>query len=417
MAAEIHGVGERPLADEVLPVRVTGLPADTDVTVVARLSGYRGADWRSEATYRSDAGGVVDLAATGDPMALWWDMTPVAGTVGQSDDATAAALPSALDVLVGGATVASVGFARAFAAPGVRRIDLTEDGLAGALFLPPDEGPHPAVVTLAGSGGGILASEAALLASRGFAALALAYFNFPGRPAQLAGQPLEYFGAALDWLARQPAVRPGALAVKGNSRGGELALLIGAHFPQVGAVVSVAGSGIVWGAIESQNADGPAWTLAGQPVPYVNLTLAEIKSGISFTGGAIEYTPAYRTAMATKDLTAARIPVERIRGGVLLCSGTADAVWPSTELSEAAADRLAASDFGFPYEHRIFDGAGHLIGSLPYLPTPASVRHRVVPVDVAFGGTRAANAAASAEVWRRGNAYMADQLAAAALSR
>jgi dienelactone hydrolase len=415
MTVQIHGVGERPLADEILPVRVTGLPADTPVTVVARLSGYRGADWRSEATYASDADGVVDLAAAGDPMSLWWDMTPVAGTVGQSDDPTAAALPAALDVLVGGETVAGVEFSRAFAAPGVRRIDLSDDGLSGALFLPPGDGPHPGVVTLAGSGGGILASEAALLASRGFAALALAYFNFPGRPAQLAGQPLEYFGAALDWLARQPAVSPGALAVKGNSRGGELALLVGAHFPQVGAVVSVAGSGIAWGAIESQNADGPAWTVAGQPVPYVNLTLAEIKSGISFTGGAIEYTPAYRKAMATKDLAAARIPVERIRGGVLLCSGTADAVWPSTELSELAAERLGTG--GYPYEHRIFEGAGHLIGSLPYLPTPASVRHRVVPVDVAFGGTRAANAAASAEVWRRSNAFLAEQLGADALSR
>ena len=38
----------------------------------------------------------------------------------------------------------------------------------------------------------------------------------------LIDQPLEYFGQALDWLGAQPQVRAEAIAVKGNSRGGEL---------------------------------------------------------------------------------------------------------------------------------------------------------------------------------------------------
>jgi hypothetical protein len=45
------------------------------------------------------------------------------------------------------------------------------------LFRPLPPGPRPTVIVLSGSLGGMLEGSAAVLASQGFAALALAYFG------------------------------------------------------------------------------------------------------------------------------------------------------------------------------------------------------------------------------------------------
>ncbi len=74
--------------------------------------------------------------------------------------------------------------------------------------------------------------------------------------------PLEYLATALDYLATQPEVRGDRLGVVGHSRGAELALLTGATFPRVGAVVALAPSAFVWGGLGDATG-GPepaAWT-------------------------------------------------------------------------------------------------------------------------------------------------------------
>src|SRR6185437_10343267 len=91
-------------------------------------------------------------------------------------------------------------------APGVRQVEVRERGLVGTLFLPPGEGPHPGVIVLGGSSGGARDPLAALLASHGYAALALVYFGAEGLPPKLASIPLEYFETALDWMAAHDAV-------------------------------------------------------------------------------------------------------------------------------------------------------------------------------------------------------------------
>ena len=114
------------------------------------------------------------------------------------------------------------------------RQDVREHGLVGTLYLPPGAAPgsHPAVLILNGSGGGINEPRAALYASRGYAAFALAYFKAPGLSDYISNTPLEYFQSGLRWLRDKVRPKHDFVAVSGQSRGGELVLLLGATFPR-----------------------------------------------------------------------------------------------------------------------------------------------------------------------------------------
>src|SRR5438128_7337617 len=61
--------------------------------------------------------------------------------------------------------------------------------------------------TLSGSSGGLPQELAALLASHGYAALALAYFSYEHLPAELVAIPLEYFETGMRWLHAQQGVQ------------------------------------------------------------------------------------------------------------------------------------------------------------------------------------------------------------------
>ena len=114
---------------------------------------------------------------------------------------------------------------------------------------------------------GISMSEAALLASHGIPALAIAYFDEPGLPCRLQRIPLEHFVKALRWLASQPQVAPGRVWILNGSRGTEAELLIAADWPDiVHGVVAEAPAfdvkGAYPGTCPTTGANGlaPAWT-------------------------------------------------------------------------------------------------------------------------------------------------------------
>jgi dienelactone hydrolase len=410
----VNGLPARALADEPFTLVLAGLAPRGDVTIEVRLDNWLGGTWRGAFSAHADAAGVLDLAAvafTGfaepDPAALLWAAEPDA-----EPDATAAGAEDVHGVLTaaqGGRTVARHEFTRVFRDQGVTCTELVGP-LAGALYLPGGPGPHPAVMTVSGSGGGIGRAEAAMLASRGFACLALAYFNYPGRPPELADQPLEYFGQALDWLAGRPQVRAGAIAVKGNSRGGELSLLLGSTFEAVRAVVAVVPSGYVWGAARVGWSDGAAWTWRGRALPRVPVkedTEADANRDVA-ADGAIKLTPGFRAALARAtpgELAQAEIPVERTNGPILILCGEADDMWPAVELTDVVLRRTAQAGFPHAVRRLAFPDAGHSI-SLPYLPVRTSGVH---PLGgrYAYGGTRAGTAAARVAVWRQTLEFLA----------
>jgi dienelactone hydrolase len=418
MTVTVDGLPARALADEPFTVVLSGLTPRSDVTIEVQLDNCLGGAWRGTFSANADAAGVLDLAATPlngfaepDPTALLWAAEPA----GVPDPAKANAEDAhgTLTVSDGGQALAVHQFSRVFQDRGVTCTELAGP-VVGALYLPAGPGPHPAVMTVSGSGGGIGREEAALLASRGFACLALAYFNYPGRPPELVDQPLEYFGQALEWLAAQPQVRPETIAVKGNSRGGELSLLLGATFKAARAVVAVVPSGYIWGAARADWSDGAAWTWQGTALPRVPGSQEdEADRDRDVTAdGAIRLTPGFRAALAEatpEELAEAEIPVERTNGPILMVCGEADDMWPAVELTDVVLRRTAEARFPHPVRRLAYPDAGHLI-TLPYLPVRTSGIHPLGG-NFAYGGTRAGTAAARAAAWREMLAFLTTSLA------
>ena len=297
---------------------------------------------------------------------------------------------------------------------GLIRQPVEEEGLVGTLLRPSSSAPCPVVVALGGAGGGLSEGGAKTLASEGFAALALAYFGIEGLPQELVEVPLEYFAEAIAWLKRHPKVDAERVAVVGNSKGGELALLLGATYPRdVGAVVGYAPSAVVWQGIPFDREvyyGGPRspWSLRGRAVPFVPWARPGVAEMVRITSSLLEDRPIGTRAFyerALRDETAvaaARIPVEKIEGPVLLISGTDDRLWPSTRLSEMAVGRLEANDRPFPHEHLRYEGAGHMIAPPGYKPA-ASWTNRFE-----LGGSPEADGFANADSWPKVTAFLAD---------
>lgn len=296
------------------------------------------------------------------------------------------------------------------------RRPVEEEGVVGTLFYPSTPGPHPAVIALGGVGGGLREGGAETLASEGFAALALAYFGVDPLPRELVEIPLEYFEGAIEWLKSQPEVDADRIAVVGNSKGGELALLLGATYPEdIKAVVGYAPSSVVWQGISFDREayyGGPRspWSLRGEPLPFVKFARPRTSEMVRLVGyyfgrqpivGRIFYERALDEGPA---ISAATIPVEKIGGPLLVISGTEDQMWPSTRLSEMAIERLEAHDHPFPREHLRYEGAGHMI-TLPRSEPPTSWARRYE-----VGGSQEANEFANADSWTKVLGFLEEHL-------
>lgn len=401
------------LVDEMLQIRVLGLRAGERLNLKL-WSCVSDVVWRSEAVFLADSSGVVDLSTqapvsgsyTGvDSMGLFWSRAPVSselakGYDGKSTDPLTATLTAETN---DGAQLVSQAIRRVYMDERVVSRDVRERGLVGKMFEPNRPGPHSAALVVGGSGGGLASSQeaAALLASRGYAALALAYFGAEGLPPTLDRIPLEYFGTALEWLKAQSGIAADQVAAIGVSRGGELALLLGATFPEIRAVVAYVPSCILWPAYpESGNG---AWTFRGQELPYARtLTYKQWDEALA-TGNAREgsfdwyFIPLKDAAYANR----ASIRVENINGPVLMISGVDDKVWPSTGLTEFAVERLKRLGFHYPVTHLAYADAGHSIAWPNGPTTMLKSKHPVSGEEMDMGGTPEGTARARQDSWPR----------------
>ncbi|WP_408957667.1 acyl-CoA thioester hydrolase/BAAT C-terminal domain-containing protein [Natrinema sp. 74] len=391
------------VVDEPVDITITNVPAKT-VDICVSLTDRSDREWESRATYHvSDdtlelaSASAMEGEATSEVTDLVQRATPKEGS---SPYEPGRDVCDELTVHVerDGATLGSTTIERTFGSQGVTSEAVTSESFVGSVYEPPGSDPAPAVVVFHGSDGRPADGTAQLLASHGFVALAVQYFDWQGHhdrlPAELVEVPLESVENAVEWVHDRNRVR-GPVGLMGTSKGGELALLVGIRLESVGPVVSVNGSGVVWAGISQREfPPGPSWTADGEPVSYVPYT---DDHSVWDVQPPMEMKPGYSQSLEDADeetVAEATIAVESIAGPVLLVSGGADRMWDSVRLHKVAVDRL--DRYGCEYEHLVYPDAGHAI-TAPYLPTANRERTQ----QFVMGGSATGYAEADSDHWRR----------------
>ncbi|XP_040192698.1 acyl-coenzyme A amino acid N-acyltransferase 1-like [Rana temporaria] len=380
---------ESALADESVKIKAWGLPPHQIVTIRAWLKDERGEMFYSRAFYRSDDEGKVDLqqspATGGDyhgvhPMGLFWSLKPVTpyfrlmkrDVMGSPFEIHLELYGQLeLDAMPECSPNATACLRRWFVAPGVQRLQVREGRLRGALFIPPGEGPFQGVIDIFGGFGGLIEYRCSLLASRGFATLALAYFAYEDLPKTLDYLDLKYFEEAVQFLSSHPKVCGSGVGVIGFSKGAEMALAMASYIPHIAATVFINGT----------------VAISGSTVRYGDLILP----GIPYQRERTLITPSEACIVSPLlgDLSkpenqASVLPVEKAKGPILFLVGENDKSCESlyfARLSLARAKKWGKMDVYI----ESYPGAGHLLEP-PCSPFSLVSRVSSSPSLIMWGG-------------------------------
>ncbi|XP_069886731.1 acyl-coenzyme A thioesterase 1-like isoform X1 [Dipodomys merriami] len=390
--------------DEPVRIAVHGLAPEQPVALRASLRDEKGALFRAHARYRADARGQLDLQrapALGgsfaglEPMGLVWALQPDRPFWRLLKRDVQTPLLLELEVLdgrepagpgepEGGRVLARAVHERHFMAAGVRRVPVREGRVRATLFLPPEPGPYPGIVDLFGVGGGLLEYRASLLAGKGFAVMALAYYNYDDLPKGMDTMHVEYFEEALNFLRNHPEVKGPGIGLLGNSKGGELGLAVTSFLKGVTAAVIINGSvAAVGGTIHYKD----------ESVPPVSL----LRNRVKFTkDGIMDVIEGLQSPLVEEK---SFIPVERSDTAFLFLVGQDDHNWKSEFYANEASKRLEAHGKAKP-QIILYPEAGHYIEP-PYFPLCRAAMHLLVGANILFGGEPKAHAVAQVDAWKQ----------------
>ncbi|KAJ6654149.1 hypothetical protein lerEdw1_007418 [Lerista edwardsae] len=394
---------ESSLADVPVSIRASGLTPFQMVTLYLWLTDEKEVKFESRAFYQANEAGEVDVkeacAQGGDysgvwPMGLFCSMKPVKlfhrliklDVIGSpfrvhiSLFDSFVFLPSPDKVPLVECTVE-----RWYAAPGVKRFQVKEGQVRGALFLPPGPGPFPGVIDMFGGSGGLIEFRASLLASKGFAVLALAFFAYDDLPAVLAKIDLEYFEEATKLLLNHPMVRGPGLGAIGLSKGAEIALAMCTFLEQIVAVVCINGTTTVAGVpLHFRDICIPA-------IPYYGEKVLVTDPGV-LTNCHVMGDPREEKHQACI------IPLEKALGHVLFVVGEDDRSIDSklfAEMALARAKKHGKNNCTLLH----YPGAGHLIEP-PGSPLSNMTTIRGSPKPIKWGGKPEPHAKAQEHSWK-----------------
>jgi hypothetical protein len=438
-AAETPQLSVTPTAGPVdVPMHVVmrNLLPGTRVTISAARPDAHGRTWTAIGEYLADASGTIDLdvapslggSYTGvSPHALWCSAIPVAPEklkeyvtdlkkhpeLGTSPTLDVSALYTvSIAASIEGKVVATATATRSYAHGIVPEEVNAEGGVRGKFFpAAPQVTPGVPVVVLAGSGGGLPETQAALLAAHGHPALAQGIFDYKDLPATLREIPLESFRAGAEWLKR----RTGAsrVAIMGTSRGSEGAGLAASYFPQeFSAAIVYVPSHLTNGAFgPGITAVVAAWTYGGKPLAADHGETDSNNAGDAahseeppgFIG-----TPYYLKTWSDPAVSAAvGIPYERMNGPLLVLAGGADEMWPSFIGAEQIRRRFIEHGKADQVEVHVYPGAGHMVSRVGTGgPLSSFIFHPVARDFEATGGLPNGNCEGSFDAWEKVLAFL-----------
>lgn len=192
------------------------------------------------------------------------------------------------------------------------------------------------------------------LLQKGYAILAIGYFNAEGTPRNLDRISLDAISDTIMNIAKNSKIDESKIALIGGSRGGELVLNLASRFDHFNAVVAMSTSHVSFPAI-TWTANTSSWTYKNEEVAYVPAGLNTISPAIK---GDL-YTAHSLMLEDEEAVKKAEIQVEDINGPILILSSKDDDQWPATTMSNRIIERLDENNFEFYKEHIILDG-GHI---------------------------------------------------------
>lgn len=402
--------------DGKMDINVINCKPNETIILKAKMNDDRGKAFESKATFKMSEDGTVALSKENpikgsyngiDSFGLFWYMEDVQSKNGDffvKENADPVSVDLSLEI--SGEILDTVQITRHFSREDIKKEVINSDEFTGVLYYPVEEGTYPGVLLLGGSDGGYLEPAAALLASYGYAVLALAYFGVENVPENLENIPLEYFKKATYWLKEHHAVN-NQVSLIGFSRGGELALLLGATYDEYQAVIAVSPSSYVTPGMKNNTfAPIPSWTLNGKALPYMKFAFPPSMILSMFRNWIFKRPSSFlsiwnRTMKDQRKIADARIRVENIHAPILTISGDDDQLWPSSQFVKMIKKQL--SHHPYQHQHFSYEGAGHFL-AFPYsfssLPSNI-IKQLDNGMAINFGGSKLANASATIDSWNK----------------
>jgi len=235
-----------------------------------------------------------------------------------------------------------------------------QHGVVETLLYIGDSDNQPLIVAFGGAEGGIdwhrnhMKGKRDSLIQKGYAILAIGYFNANGTPRNLDRISLDAISDTIMNIAKSNKIDATKIALIGGSKGGELILNLASRFNQYKAVIAMSTSNVSFPAI-TWSSNTSSWTYKGTEVAYVPAPLKTISPALK----GDHYTA---FSMMLEDEAAvkyAEIKVENINGPILILSGKDDNQWPATLMSNRIIERLNENNFKYYKEHIILNG-GHI---------------------------------------------------------
>lgn len=240
-------------------------------------------------------------------------------------------------------------------------LNVQKHGFQGALM---ETGKRSfCLICVSGSEGGMIGAKmiARAFYKKGIPSLAVAYFKTEQTPSALCEISLETITHAVDFLLRRGYAQFG---IYGFSKGSELALLSAARIPSLSIIIAASPASCVFEGLTPNKlpAGKTSWTWRGVPSPYVPMNgLTKERILAKKRNHEFGFSKEYNTWLDTGFSSQTAIPVEQIRGPVLLLSARNDEIWPSERMGEMIVHRLEQHSFPYPYHHAVYDPASHLL--------------------------------------------------------
>ncbi|XP_061839565.1 peroxisomal succinyl-coenzyme A thioesterase-like [Nerophis lumbriciformis] len=401
----------RALVDEAFMVLVENLPPGAPVTLRSLHQSEDKDHWEAYGHYVSDPTGAVsvtdDLSLGGtyqgkEAMGLLWSMRPVPGSrtglrlrklnvCSPMLVAISAYSGHVCDDFSQQPPLATVLTERWYMAPGVCRLDVKDRGVRGTLFIPSGPGPFPGMLDMWGGGGGLLEYRSALLASHGYASLALEYFA----PGELASTDLEvdYFEKAFEMVRQHPAVIPDKVGILGLSLGTTVAMYLASESTVVKPTCCVCISG--------SHFYPRGKTLSGVHGDVRKIRMDENQNLI------------WRDLLEVSSDLSGKMDVRRINCPILLVNGLDDQNQATVEFAEDIFQMMRSVGKDHLLTRLEYPGTGHLIEP-PYSPhfraTNFMWDSKKAKVTLLWGGQTKAHSHAQEDSWRKILAFLQQHL-------